>query len=68
MKLWRDVTEKWVYPPLEMEMVETGELEVEAYFFRLHNIIDQYIVNQPIIDMCLETESRPVLWVTLWWC
>ena len=37
--------------------------EMEIYIFRHHNTATQYIVNRPIMDLSLEEEGRPGLWV-----
>ena len=42
--------------------------ERETYIYRRLNTIDEYIVNRPIFDMCLEVVRKLVVQVTRrWW-
>ena len=60
---WKGQDKGWVYPPLEDAMVEAGLQEVETYVSCRQNIMAQYIVTRPIMDLCLAAEriSRPRL-------
>ena len=40
-------------------MREVGSYEMETYISRIQNKVTQYIVTQPILDLCLEAEWRP---------
>ena len=48
-------------------MQEAGFEEVEAYLLRRKNTAAQYIVKQPILDLCEEMVRMPGTWVAKRW-
>ena len=40
---------------------------MEVYIGSQHNVVSQYIVNRPIMDLCLEEERHPGKRVEKWW-
>ena len=57
----------WYYPPLVNVMREAGLEELETYISRSQNPVAQYIATQTILDLCLEVEKHPRVWVAKWW-
>ena len=47
------------YPQLEESMWEAGLEDMETEFSRRHNMVEQFISNRTILDLCLEAERRP---------
>ena len=65
---WQIQDESFEYPPLEEAIQEAGLEEVEAYVLRRKNMVAQYIVMRPIMDLCKEAVRRPRTWVKKrWW-
>ena len=52
----QDTAGRWVYPPLDAEMTSVSLEEVETYVLRYQNTTAQYILNYPILELCLEAE------------
>ena len=50
-----------VYPPILAEMAKLGMDEIGVYIARRQNTVTQYIVNRPIMDLCLAAEQEPGL-------
>ena len=48
-------------------MAEAGLQEVDTYISRHHNTVAEFIVNSPIMELCLGEERRPGSSVTKWW-
>ena len=49
-------------------MWEAGLEELETYIFIRQNMVAQYIVTRPIIDLCLEADRQPgARLVQRWW-
>ena len=48
-------------------MQEVGFEEGGMYVLRRKNMIGQYILTQPIMDLCEEMLRRPGTWVTKRW-
>ena len=48
-------------------MVVAGLDEVEIYVARLQNIVVQYIMSHPIMDLYMETERCPEARASKWW-
>ena len=58
----------WECPPLAAEMVEAGFEEIGVYVTRRKNTVAQYIVTQPIMDLCNQSVRRPGVWMyRRWW-
>ena len=57
----------WVYLILEDAMAEAGLQEVETYVSRRQNTVAQYIVNRPIMDLCLVAKWMPGPRVAMRW-
>ena len=57
-QLWRHPDNIWEYPPLEEEIKEAGLEEVETYIPRRQNMVAQYIVTRPVIELCDEAVQR----------
>ena len=65
---WRIRDGVWFYPPLEDVMTEARLQEVETYVSRCQNTVKQFIVNRPLMDLCMAAEQRPGSRVTKrWW-
>ena len=65
---WRILERIWEYHQLEMVMKEAGFEEVDVYVTRSQNTVTQYIMVQPILDLCEETVQRTGTWVAkMWW-
>ena len=60
MPRWR-VEGTWEYPPLGDAMRAYGIKEIETYISRLNSMVVQYIATHPIMYLCLDMGSRPVL-------
>ena len=58
-KRQRDGT--WVYPPIGAAMAMVGLEENGVYIARRQNTVAQYIVNRPIMDLCLAAERNLVM-------
>ena len=54
MQFKRDTEVRWEYRPLELAMASVGLDEVDTYVLRHQNTISRYIVNFPILELCLE--------------
>ena len=54
--IWMDGI--WAYTPLEGALQTVGLETMETYISRFQNTAAQYIVTQPILDLCLEAEQR----------
>ena len=48
-------------------MVEAGFKGIITYVTRSQNTVAQYIVQQPILDLCEKSSQRPGVWVSRWW-
>ena len=49
-------------------MQEAGFEEMEEYVLRRHNMVTQYIVTRPIMDLCNEIVRMTGTWVAKrWW-
>ena len=46
----RDMTVRWVYPPLDEAMMTVGLEEVETYVLRFNNNVAHYIPTWPILE------------------
>ena len=58
----------WTYTLLEGALKAAGLETMETYIYRHQNTVAQYIPARPILDLCLEAERRPGLWVLRqWW-
>ena len=64
---WWLLVSSWEYPYLDISMQEAGFEEVEAYLLRRKNTAAQYIVKQPILDLCEEMVRMPGTWVAKRW-
>ena len=58
MKTQRDITGRWVYPPMYVAMSETGLEKVKIYVLHCQNTMDHYIVVQQVLELCLAVERR----------
>ena len=64
----RDMTGRWVYPPMENAIKEVRLDEVETYVLKHQNTVAQYIATWAILDLCLAAERRPGAKATMrWW-
>ena len=54
----------WYYPPLEAAMAEAGFEDIRTYVTRRQNNVAQYILTQPIMDLCDWSARRPGVWVS----
>ena len=58
----------WYYPPLESAMEYAGFEEIGVYIQKRQNTVAQYIVTQPIMNLCEKSVWNPVAWVSQkWW-
>ena len=62
---WRQIEGTWDYPPLGGAMRVAGIKEIKIYISMQHNTVAQYIATHSILDICLDTERRPVLWTLM---
>ena len=62
---WRQMEGTWDYPPLVGVIRVTGIEEIKMYISRQKNTMAQYIATHSILDICLDTERRPVLWTLM---
>ena len=68
MWLSHDTTGGWVYPLLYAALMAVDLEEMETYSLCHQNNIAQYIVNHPILELCMVVERRPGAQVTWrWW-
>ena len=65
MKRWVDGS--WYYPHLETAMEEAGFEEMRAYALKRQNMVAQYILMRPILDLCEETVRMFGAWVARIW-
>ena len=66
-KIWRGRDDIWVYSLLEAAMADAGLQEMETYIPHHQDIVIQFIVTRPIMDLCLTEERRLGSRVTNWW-
>ena len=58
----------WVYPPIGVALAMVGLEWIRVYIARHQNTVAQYIATHPIMDLCLEAERRPGIWLLRrWW-
>ena len=51
-----------------LSMAEAGFEEIGTYITRRQNMVAQYIVTRPILDLCEQSARRPVAWLSRpWW-
>ena len=56
------------YPLLAAAMAEAGFEEIGTYNTKRQNMVVQYIVTRPILDLCERSARRPGVWVSWkWW-
>ena len=55
----RGVYSSWRCHPLSEATAEKGIYEVDTYVKRWNKMVAHYILDYPIMDLCLETEWRP---------
>ena len=67
MKMRRDMTGRWIYPPLDKSMKSVGLDEVETYILRRQNTVAQYIATRPILELCLAVEQQTGARVLMRW-
>ena len=64
----RNTEGRWEYPPLETTMAASCLEEAKTYVLRRQRTITQYIATHPILELYMEAERRPGVWVSLrWW-
>ena len=64
----RQTDENWEYPPLAEALGEAGFEDIRKSVTRRQNTVAQYIVTQPILDLCERATRRPGARVSLqWW-
>ena len=64
----RRVDGSWEYPPMETAMEEIGFEDMGEYFLKRQNMVAQYIVIWPVLDLCEDTVRRSGAWVARrWW-
>ena len=57
-----------MYPSIGEVMEIVGLEEIGVYIARRHNMVAQYIVTRPIMDLCLVAERDPVMRLSRrWW-
>ena len=64
---WKGRDRGWVYSPLDDAVAEAGLQKVESYVSRRQKTVAQYIVNRPIVDLCLAEKRMPGPRVKMWW-
>ena len=58
----------WDYPPMGTTMDEAGFEDIREYILKRQNLVAQYIVAQPILDLCEEMVRRSGVRVARrWW-
>ena len=57
----------WEYPPLVATMEEAGSEEIGVYILKRYNMVAQYIVTQPNLDLCKRLVRMQGDWV-YWRC
>ena len=68
MGLKRQPYRIWVYPPIGVALAMMGIEDIGLYIPCHKNMIAQYIVTCPIMDLCLETEQKPGMCLSRrWW-
>ena len=68
MQPQRQTDEILDYPPLDDALQASGLETMDTYISRHQNTVAHYIAAQPILDLCLEEEQRPGVWVPKqWW-
>ena len=48
-------------------MAEAGVEGIRKYIMRRQNTVAQYILTQPILDLCEHSARRPGAMVSWWW-
>ena len=65
---WRGWDGKWYYPSLAGGMKEAGFTEIRKSITNRQNMVAQYIVTRPILDLCERTTHRGGARVSRrWW-
>ena len=64
---WRGGGGKWTYPPLKEAMQEAGFEGIQKAVIRRKNMVAQYIVTRPILDLCERSTQRVGARVSQWW-
>ena len=49
----------WFYPPVAGVMKDTGMVEIKTSILQRQNTVAQFIVKQPILDLCKHATRRP---------
>ena len=49
----------WFYPPVAGVMKETGMVGIRTSILRRQNMVAQFIVTRPILDLCEKATQRP---------
>ena len=58
----------WVYPPIGVALAMVGLWEIGLYIARCQNMVAQYIVTRPIMELCLAADRKPVMSLSRrWW-
>ena len=58
----------WEYPQLVAVLEEAGFEEIGVYILKRQNMVAQYIVKRPILDLCERLVRRPGVWIYWgWW-
>ena len=65
---WRERDNIWIYLPLKEAMAEALLQELETYVSCHQNIVTQFIVTRPVMDLCLAAECRMITPLSnRWW-
>ena len=62
LRQWEDGS--WEYLPLMAAVKDAGFEEIGVYILKRQNMVAQYIVTQPILDLCESLVQRPGSWVS----
>ena len=57
----------WVYTPIGVVLTMVGLEKIRMYIARRHNMVTQYIVTHPIMDLCLAAERKPGMRLSRRW-
>ena len=66
-KPWKGPNQVWVYPATEDVLKECGMHFILHYIGIRRETIFQYVVDRPILKMCMEGERRSGLAPRQWW-
>ena len=55
----RQLDREWLYPPIGASLATVGLDDIGVYISHYQNMVSQYIVTLPIMELCLVNKLRP---------